>query len=429
MTAFLALVRKDLILFLHDRRALLMSLALPIVIASFFGFLFGGGGEKQGSAIEVALVLNDASQAANDIAAGLQADASLAVARMSIDEARAAVRSGKRKAAIVLPAGFGDAAGNALFGAAAKPEIGLLYDPSQPAVLSMVKGMLTQQVMQVVSSQMFNGAGGRELNERNLRALAARPQDAETAALRTVLESVIKYQALPAKDGQAGAEKAGLTMPFTTRDEALAAGKADGPQGYNPFAHAFAGMGVQFLLFMGIEMGTALLHARNSGVWNRLLAAPVALSTLLLARAASSALIAFAILCVIFLFSVVVFQVHISSLAGFAGVAVCFALVTASFGVLVAAFGKTPEVARKMAMFATLLMVMIGGAWVPSFMFPAWLQQASLAMPTRWAVEGFDAITWRGMDLDAVLPAMGAQLGFALLFAALAVWRFRKMAG
>ena len=429
MTAFLALVRKDLILFLHDRRALLMSLALPIVIASFFGFLFGGGGEKQGSAIEVALVLNDTSKAANDIAAGLQADASLAVARMSIDEAREAVRSGKRKAAIVLPAGFGDAAGNALFGAGSKPEIDLLYDPSQPAVLSMVKGMLTQQVMQVVSNQMFNGADGRALNERNLRALEARPQDAETAALRTMLESVIKYQALPAKEGQAGAEKAGLTMPFTTRDEALAVGKADGPQGYNPFAHAFAGMGVQFLLFMGIEMGTALLQARNSGVWNRLLAAPVALSTLLLARAASSALIAFAILCVIFLFSVVVFQIHISSLAGFAGVAVCFALVTASFGVLIAAFGKTPEVARKMAMFATLLMVMIGGAWVPSFMFPAWLQQAALAMPTRWAVEGFDAITWRGMDLHAVLPAMGAQLGFALLFAALAVWRFRKMEG
>ncbi|MBD8530625.1 MULTISPECIES: ABC transporter permease [unclassified Massilia] len=429
MTAFLALVRKDLILFLHDRRALLMSLALPIVIASFFGFLFGGGGEKQGSAIEVALVLNDASQAASDIAAGLQADPSLAVARMGIDEARAAVRSGKRKAAIVLPAGFGEAAGNAFFGTADKPEIVLLYDPSQPAVLSMVKGMLTQQVMQVVSNEMFNGAGGREINERNLRALAAAPQDAETAALRGMLEGVVKYQSLPPKEGQAGPQKAGLSTPFTTRDEALAAGKADGPQGYNPFAHAFAGMGVQFLLFMGIEMGTALLHARNSGVWSRLLAAPVALSTLLLARAASSALIAFAILCVIFLFSVVVFQVHISSLAGFAGVAVCFALVTASFGVLVAAFGKTPEVARKMAMFATLLMVMIGGAWVPSFMFPAWLQQASLAMPTRWAVEGFDAITWRGMDLDAVLPAMGAQLGFALLFAALAVWRFRKMEG
>jgi hypothetical protein len=33
------------------------------------------------------------------------------------------------------------------------------------------------------------------------------------------------------------------------------------------------------------------------------------------------------------------------------------------------------------------------------------------------------------MDVAAVLPATGAQLGFALLFAALAVWRFRKMEG
>jgi ABC-2 type transport system permease protein len=428
MTAFLALVRKDLILFLHDRRALLISLALPIIIASFFGFLFGGG-QKQGSAIEIALVLEDSSKAGAGIAAGLKADASLAVAQMSLEEARAAVGAGKRKAAIVIPAGFGDAAGDALFGAAQKPEIGLLYDPSQPAVLSMVKGMLTQQVMQVVSSEMFGGAGGREVNQRNLRALEARPQDADTLALRGVLESVIKYQALPQKEGEAGAAKAGLTMPFTTREEGVSGKNDDGPAGYNAFAHSFAGMGVQFILFMGIEMGASLLHARRSGVWSRLLAAPVSLSTLLLARAASSALIAFGILCVIFAFAVLVFGVHISSLLGFAGIALCFALVTASFGVLIAAFGKTPEAARGLALFATLMMVMLGGAWLPSFLFPAWLQQAALAVPTKWAIDGFDAMTWRGMDVAAALPAMGAQLGFALLFAALAVWRFRKMEG
>jgi ABC-2 type transport system permease protein len=188
-------------------------------------------------------------------------------------------------------------------------------------------------------------------------------------------------------------------------------------------------MGVQFLLFMGIDMGATLLQARRSGVWSRLLAAPVSLSTLLLARAASAALIAFGILCVIFAFAVLVFKVHIASLPGFVGIALCFALVTASFGVLIAAFGKTPEAARGLAVFATLMMVMLGGAWIPSFVFPAWLQQAALAVPTKWAIDGLDAVTWRGMDLAAVLPAMAAQLGFALLFAVLAVWRFRKMEG
>jgi ABC-2 type transport system permease protein len=63
MTAFLALVRKDLILFLHDRRTLLVSLALPIMIASFFGFLFGGG-EKQASALGIALACKTAARPA-----------------------------------------------------------------------------------------------------------------------------------------------------------------------------------------------------------------------------------------------------------------------------------------------------------------------------------------------------------------------------
>lgn len=425
MTAFLALVRKDLILFLHDRRALLVSLALPIIIASFFGYLFGGGGQRQNSAIELALVMEDDSATARAIAAGLEAHEGVAMVRMNAEAARQAVRTGARKAAIVIPAGFGDDATGALFAPADKPEIGLLYDPSQPAVLAMVKGMLTQQVMQVISSEMFGGPGGREVTERNLRMLEEQPASPDTLALREILVSVQKYQALP-KPAE-GSGTPGMSIPFTTSDEGISGGKRDGPQGYNAFAHAFAGMGVQFLLFMGIDMGAGLLHARRSGVWNRLLAAPVPLSTLLLARAASSALIAFASMCAIFAFAVLVFDVPIASLAGFAGVALCFALVTASFGVLIAAFGKTPDVARGLALFATLLMVMLGGAWMPSFMFPAWLQQASVAVPTRWAVEGLDAVTWRGLDLEAVVPAMAAQLGFALLFAALAVWKFRRI--
>jgi ABC-2 type transport system permease protein len=281
--------------------------------------------------------------------------------------------------------------------------------------------------MQVVSAQVFAGTGGREMSARNLRAFAGQPETVETVALGEVRGSVARYQAVSEAQGTSGPAR-GMSVPFSTSDEAVSGSARDkGPQGYNAFAHAFAGMGVQFLLFMGIDMGATLLQARRSGVWSRLLAAPVPLSTLLLARAASAALIAFGLLCVIFLFAVLVFEVHIASLAGFAGVALCFALVTASFGVLIAAYGKTPEVARGLALFATLLMVMLGGAWVPSFMFPAWLQQASMAVPTRWAVEGLDAITWRGLGLDAVLPAMAAQLGFALLFALLAVWKFRRI--
>ena len=113
------------------------------------------------------------------------------------------------------------------------------------------------------------------------------------------------------------------------------------------------------------------------------------------------------------------------SLVGFVAVLVTFALLTASFGLLVAAFGRTPEATRGLAILATLLLVMLGGAWVPSFIFPAWLQTASLVVPTRWAIDGLDAMTWRGLPLSAAVLPVGVLLAFSAAFGAIALARFR----
>ena len=426
MTAFLALVRKDLILFLSDRRALLVNLALPILIATFFGYLFGGSGPAKSGTIDVALVQQDSSEVGARIAAALKADATLKITPMDAAQARQAVAKGSQKAAIVIPAGFGDAAGAALFGAGQKPAIDVLYDPSQQAVLAMVKGMLTQQVMQVVSAEMFGGKTGQAFTDRSMKQLEqGAAADPDNAALRDLLGSVKKFQDRPqANATPEGASKGGLSMPFTTSDQQVSSGPKEA--GYNGYAHSFAGMGVQFILFLGVDMGIGILLARRSGIWNRLLAAPVTLTTVLLARAVSAAIISFCLLCTMFAFAAVVFGVHITNLLGFLGVAVCFALLTASFGLLIAAFGKTAEAARGIAVFATLIMVMLGGAWVPSFLFPDWVQKVTVVVPTRWAIDGLDAMTWRGLGMDAAGIAMAAELGFALLFAIVALAKFKR---
>jgi ABC-2 type transport system permease protein len=60
-----------------------------------------------------------------------------------------------------------------------------------------------------------------------------------------------------------------------------------------------------------------------------------------------------------------------------------------------------------------------------TFVFPAWLPRVTLAVPTRWAVDGFDAMTWRGVGASgAVMPVL-VMLGFAAMFALVAVRRFR----
>jgi ABC-2 type transport system permease protein len=427
MTALIALIRKDLILFASDRRALLLTLVMPIVLGAFFGYLFGGSGESDKGRIDVALVLSDDSDVGRKIAAALKADATLQVYELALDEAQQQVRKGKLNAAIVIPAGFGDAAGAALFSSRSKPEIAIYYDPSQNAVLQMVKGLLTQYVMQMVSAEMFSGKSGQRLVDNSLAELEKAGATVQGGAeLREFLGSVKKFQQRPsgnATQANPDAAAGGLSMPFTTRDEAM----SSGPVKYNGYAHSFAGMSVQFILFMGIDVGIGVLLARRQGLWNRLLAAPVTLTTVLLARALSCALIAFGLLCFIFAVAGLLFGVRITgSTLGFLGVGLCFTLVTATFGLLIAAFGRTPEAARGLAVFATLIMVMLGGAWVPAFLFPPWLQSATLVMPTRWAVDGFDAMTWRGLGSEVALQAMAVQLGYAVLFGVLAIWKFGR---
>ena len=62
---------------------------------------------------------------------------------------------------------------------------------------------------------------------------------------------------------------------------------------------------------------------------------------------------------------------------------------------------------------------------MPTFIFPAWLQQVTLVVPARWAVDGLDAMTWRGVGLSGAVAPTLVMLGFAALFWTIAAARFR----
>lgn len=397
VTAFTALVRKDLVLYFSNRRSLVMSIIAPIVIAAFFGSLFGSGGRT--SPIPVAVVDLDHSAFSAKLVAALHAEKSLEVNDMDGTAAQAAVRAGDARAALTIPAGFGAAAPAAMVTGGAKPVIDVNYDPSQGVVLEMVRGLLSKHVMDVLGDTLMGGGDAAP----NSSATGATPIAASASAVA------------------AAAPSHGFSLPFDTH---LTEATAD-RHPYNGYAHSFAGMGVQFILFMGVEVGIGLLLTRRLGLWKRLRAAPLSRGLLLGATITSGALTALALLFIIFAAAIAFFGVRIEgSIIGFIGIGIAFAILTASFGLLIAALGKTPEATRGLAIFATIVMVMLGGAWVPSFIFPQWLQTATLAVPTRWAVDGLDAMTWRGLGLQAALPAIGALLAFSLVFAAIAVWRF-----
>ena len=340
------------------------------------------------------------------------------------DAARAAVRKGSAMVAVIIPPNFGQDAGRAFFGPEKKPEIAVLFDPSHTAERSMVAGILAGDVMQAVSKEMFSGQTGREMAKESLDRVEQSqflPAD-DKKALEDLLRSVDRWNRQSSNQGADGVSR-GLTMPYTTHEEAVTARRNIQ---YNGYAHAFAGMVVQFVLFLGIDVGIGLLQQRQRGLWKRFRAAPLSRGALLGSRAVSAAILAFFVVQVNFLFARLVFGVRVEgSMLGFLGVSAAFAIMTAGFGMLVAALGKTPEATRGLSIFATLIVVMLGGAWIPMFLFPQWLQKLTFVVPTRWAMDGLEAMTWRGLGLEAALAPIAVLLLFAVAFGGLAVMRFR----
>ena len=80
MKPFLALVRKDLKLFFSDRRSVMFTIAVPIMIASFFGSVMNGsGGKTKTSGVAIQVVDLDQSERSREIVSNLFADKTLAV--------------------------------------------------------------------------------------------------------------------------------------------------------------------------------------------------------------------------------------------------------------------------------------------------------------------------------------------------------------
>ena len=423
-----AIVLHELKLFLSDRRSVVVGIVTPILLATFFGFLFSGAGRQDAAKIPVLVADADGSDVSRAVVAGLAADPLLSVTPATEGAAREAVRKGKAAAAVLLPKGFGEGSVKAFFGAAKAPELSLLVDPSRATEAGLVRGLLSEKVFREASREAFGGSSGQTVLDESLRAMEADPSPAtpEREALKQLLRDVTRWKGATNAGAGAGAPARGpgTAVPFTLKEEPVTARTG---VTYNSYAHSFAGMGIQFLLFVALDFGIAFLLERQGGHWKRLRAAPLSRSSLLLGKSVAGALVGLVSVGATFAFGIVVLGIRIEgSVAGFLLLLVASALMASSFGLLLAALGRTPGATRGLSILAVLLLVMLGGGWVPAFVFPEWLRTVTLVLPTRWAIDGLDAVTWRGAGFAAgALPAVSVLLGYSALFLLVARLRFR----
>ena len=155
---------KDLRLFFSDRRAVHHERGRADRDRVFLRFCSRRPErQERDEQIPVALVDQDESAISRQVVSRLSAHQALEVNLSTLDSARESVRKGKTTVAAVIPRNFGDDAGRAFFSSAQKPTIGVLYDPSHGVELSMVQGILTGEIMQVVSRRDVHRTSGREV--------------------------------------------------------------------------------------------------------------------------------------------------------------------------------------------------------------------------------------------------------------------------
>ncbi len=367
---------KDAKLFSVDRQAVVMSFIIPILVASILGWLdLTASDSKPGQKVNLALVDQDGSDISKSLLDRLKSDDTVTPQIMSDTAARQKAKGGGEVVAIIPP-GFGDQAVAAMKGGP-KPLILLLTDPARPTDGQVAKGALIGEASSVVAKQVFG---------------------------------------LLAGDASA---------PLEVQEQTSAAQKV----AWGQSAHDFAGFGLMGLLFFAIESAVVLVRDRRLGIWRRLRASPVSPYVFFLSRAVSSTVITLAIITVMFGFGALLYGIRIlGSFPGFALVAIATALMSATLGLLIATFGRSENQARGISMLVIFLMLATGGAWFPLSRMPDWIQSGALYLPVRWSVEGFDAMTWRGLGLADGARYAGMLLIFAVIFGAFGLLGFRRLA-
>ncbi|MEO7158580.1 MAG: ABC transporter permease, partial [Vicinamibacterales bacterium] len=161
-----------------------------------------------------------------------------------------------------------------------------------------------------------------------------------------------------------------------------------------------------------MTFGVSLVKERTQGTLVRLRMAPLTRAQILGGKAAacfvSILLVEVMLLAIAWNFGVRPTSMTNLALAGLSA-AICFV----GFMMLVAGLGKTEETAQGAAWAFLMPMSMLGGAMVPTFVMPAWMQSIGYISPVRWAMLAIEGGVWRQFTLAematpcAILIAVG----------------------
>jgi len=372
------LCSKDIRLFLKDGKSVAMFFIVPILLASVFGYIFSKPLENAEVKLPLMVVVEDESSLAKRLGDALLKSPKLQAEKVSREQAIQRIQKRKSRLALVIPADFSQL----LKERKSLPSVEILHHPGSNLEAKWAEGLFTEMAFREAAPELLGIW-------------------------------------LP---GGAGMK---LERPFEVKKEPIPNRETISSHAYS---HSFNGMTLQYLLFWGMDCGLTFLREQRLGIWKRLRSAPIPMSILLLGKVLSTSLLALIQMMVTFAFGAIFFGISINgSVFGFVAMILAAALMAAATGLLVAALGGTENSARSVSILAILTLSMVGGMWLPSFMFPEWVQRLALVAPTAWMLRGLEGATFLGMGFQDVMTCAGVVFAFSVVFILLANWRFRSL--
>lgn len=404
MQKMFALAMKDLKILFRVKPALFFTVAWPLIIAVLFGSIFGGGGGSgEARKMPIVVVDNDHSEGSQGFVKELSQKKALDVLPASLEEATSLVRRGKRSAAVILPAGFGDAKKRVFYGT--PPQIELITDPGHKVEAGMLEGILYQESAQSMQSVLTNPQSTKKMVHDALADMHNAPEAAPLTRFLGELDHFVDSGAMSSSmnGGTTGASANGGWRPVEIRTREVGADDKAGPR--SGFEISFV-QGLVWAIFgcvMGFSM--SLVTERTQGTFTRLRMAPLTDMQVLGGKALGCFLMLLLMQSALLALGIFGFGIRIASPALLILALLCSSAAFVGIMMFVASLGRTEEGTRG-AGFATLMpMSLFGGGMLPLFLMPPWMATVSNFSPVKWAALAVEGAMWRGFGpADMILP-------------------------
>lgn len=411
----LAISLKDLQLLIKDRGTWLDLLLVPLVFIVVWSGGFEGlaSGDEQGELILVPVVNldsgGDMSQALID---GINEAGGLSTGTYEQSEAQALLDDHDIDRVLTIPSNFSDD-----IHAGRQTTLQLVNHPDAlqsetEAVNLVVEGVAQDMVLRTQLIASLEQMGDMQ---------AASPSGSQAFTTERILGQA---------ESQWESSRERPLVSVTQADAGRLSSEEETPP-LVPLNITVPGLTILFVFTAAQKTASSIFEEKKVGSFRRLLAAPMRKASLIVGKALPNFIIV--LLQIVIIFAIAIFLLPLTGLErmtlgkdpiALILLSLVVALCSTSVGIVIAAIARSENQIGGMTTLIMWGMALIGGAMLPSFMMPEFLQGVGQIVPHYWAINAYHSLLVFGGGLADITTELVALLGFTVVFAIFGLWKF-----